>query len=301
MRPQKLKGIVTALVTPMTATGELDEEALGRLINMQVTGGIHALFALGSVGEGPMMSDRLYKRAIRLVGQILGGRIPLLCGASDNSVVRCLDRLHIAAEAGARYGVATLPYYGWPGRPAEGLRFYREVAERSPLPVVAYNLPKNVHWDMSDEFIRELFRVRNLAGLKDTRNEAEAMERIAADPNRPEEFFYMPGNSALGARLFASGADGLVSTPSNVCPELFVKLWNACQAGQKDEAARLGEIVKTLCAILSLPTGAAGIKCALEVRGLCRRHTLSPWPEAGCEEEEKIRQILNRVDAEMRR
>ncbi len=301
MHPPKLKGIVTALVTPVTATGELDEAALGRLINTQVAGGIHALFALGSVGEGPMMPDRLYERAIRFVSQALAGRIPLLCGVSDNSVARCLDRLHLAAEAGARYGVATLPYYGWPGRPAEGLRFFREVAARSPLPVVAYNLPKNVHWDMTDEFIRELYRIPNLAGLKDTRNETEAMERIASDPNRPREFFYMPGNSSLGARLFAAGADGLVSTPSNVCPELFVRLWNACQAGQKDEAARLGEIVKTLCGILSLPTGAAGIKCALELRGIARRHTLSPWPESAREEEEKIHQLLERVDAEMGR
>jgi len=301
MHPKKLKGIVTALVTPVTATGELDEEALGRLISTQVAGGIHALFALGSVGEGPMMPDRLYAQAIRLVGQFLGGRIPLLCGVSDNSVARCLDRLHIAAEAGARYGVATLPYYGWPGGPAEGLRFYRELAERSPLPVVAYNLPKNIHWDMPDEFIRELYHTPNVAGLKDTRNEPDGMERIAADSNRPVEFFYMPGNSALGARLVAAGADGLVSTPSNVCPQLFVKLWNACQAGQKDETARLAEIVKTLCGILSLPTGAAGIKCALELRGVCRRYTLSPWPESAREEEENIRQILDRVEAEMGR
>ena len=301
MHRDKLNGIVTALVTPLTASGELDEEALGRLINLQVAGGIHALFVLGSVGEGPLMPERLYLRAIRLAGQLLGDRLPLLCGISDNSVARCLDRLHIAAEAGARYGVATLPYYGWPGRPADGLRFFRAVAERSPLPIVAYNLPKNIYWDMTEEFIRELFRVPNIAGLKDTRNEPEAMARIAAHPDRPPQFFYMPGNSVLGARLFGAGADGLVSTPSNVCPQLFVKLWNACQAQRKDEAARLSEIIKTLCGILTLPSGSAGIKCALELRGVCRRHTLSPWPEAGREEKEKIRQILDRVEAEMER
>jgi len=57
-----------------------------------------------------MMPDRLYQRTIRLAAQCLGGRIPLLCGVSDNSVARCLDRLQVAAEAGAGYGVATLPY-----------------------------------------------------------------------------------------------------------------------------------------------------------------------------------------------
>jgi dihydrodipicolinate synthase/N-acetylneuraminate lyase len=299
MRHEKLKGIVTALVTPLTAAGELDEESLGQLIDTQLSAGIHALFILGSVGEGPMMPDRLYQRAIPLAGQFLGGRIPLLCGASDNSVARCLDRLHLAAEAGARYGVLTLPYYGWTGRPADGLRFFREAAERSPLPIVAYNLPKNIHWDMTEDFIRELFQIPNIAGLKDTRNEAAAMESIAANPNRPKHFFYMPGNSALGARLFAAGADGLVSTPSNVYPRLFVKLWNACQAQQKEEAARLSEVIRTLCGILTLPTGPAGIKCALELRGVCRRHTLSPWPQAGREEEGKIRQILDRVEVEL--
>lgn len=299
MHQEKLKGIVTALVTPLTPAGELDEEGLGRLIDTQLVGGIHALFVLGSVGEGPMMPDRLYQRAIRLVCHCLHGRIPLLCGVSDNSVARCLDRLHIAAEAGALYGVATLPYYGWTGCPADGLRFFREVAERSPLPLVAYNLPKNIHWDMTERFIQELFGIPNLAGLKDTRNEPEAMERIVTDPSRPKGFFYMPGNSGLAARLFAAGADGLVSTPSNVCPRLFIQLWNACQAQQKEEAARLSEITKTLCGILTLPTGSAGIKCALELRGICRRHTLSPWPQASREEEAKIRQILDRVEADL--
>jgi 4-hydroxy-tetrahydrodipicolinate synthase len=299
MQQDRLKGIVTALVTPLTAAGELDEEGLGRLIDTQLAGGIHALFVLGSVGEGPMMPDRLYQRAIRLVCQCLHGRIPLLCGVSDNSVARCLDRLHIAAEAGARYGVMTLPYYGWTGRPADGLRFFREVAERSPLPIVAYNLPKNIHWDMTEEFILELFGIPNIAGLKDTRNEPEAMERVAAHPSRPKGFFYMPGNTALAARLFAAGADGLVSTPSNVCPRLLVELWGACQSRNEPETARLSEIVKTLCGILTLPTGSAGIKCALELRGVCRRHTLSPWPQANREEEEKVRQILERVQADL--
>ena len=298
MRQEKLKGIVTALVTPLTAKGELDEEALGRLIDTQLAGGIHALFVLGSVGEGPMMPDRLYQRAIHLAGQCLRGRIPMLCGVSDNSVGRCLDRLALAAEAGAGYGVATRPSYGWTGRPADGLRFFREVAECSPLPLVAYNLPKNIHWDMTEDFIQELFRIPNLAGLKDTRNEPEAMERIAAHPGRPKAFFYMPGNTALAARLFAAGADGLVSTPSNVCPRLIVELWNACQGRNEPELARLSEVVKTLCGILTLPSGPAGIKCALELRGVCRRHTLSPWPQASRDEEEKIRQILDRVEAE---
>lgn len=299
MRQEKLKGIVTALVTPLTAAGELDEESLGRLIHLQVAGGIHALFVLGSVGEGPMMPDRLYQHTIRLANELVGGRIPLLCGVSDNSVARCLDRLHIAAEAGALYGVATLPYFGWTSRPADGLRFFREVAERSPLPLVAYNLPKNIHWDMTEEFILELFGIPNVAGLKDTRNEPEAMERIAAHPSRPKGFFYMPGNTALAARLFAAGADGLVSTPSNVCPRLLVEMWDACQGRNESETARLSEIVKTLCGILTLPTGSAGIKCALELRGVCRRHTLSPWPQSSREEEEKIRQILDRVEADL--
>jgi len=299
MHHEKLKGIVTALVTPLTAAGDLDEKALDRLIEAQIGAGIHALFVLGSTGEGPMMPDALYARTIRFAGQRVRGRIPLLCGVSDNSVARCLDRLHLAGDAGASYGVATLPYYGWSGRLADGVRFYRELAGRSPLPVVAYNLPKNIHWDMTEEFIGELFQIPNLAGLKDTRNEPETMAHIAALADRPRQFFYMPGNSALASRLLAAGADGLVSTPSNVWPRLFVDLWNACQAQQESQIARLDKTIKTVCGILTLPTTVAGIKCALELRGICRRCTLSPWPEAGPEEEAKIREILEDVQAEL--
>ena len=81
--------------------------------------------------------------------------------------------------------------------------------------------------------------------------------------------------------------------------DVIDELWNAAQSGNASETARLSEIVRTLCGILTLPTGSAGIKCALELRGVCQRHTLSPWPQAGREEEEKIRQILDRVEADL--
>ncbi|HTX54482.1 MAG TPA: dihydrodipicolinate synthase family protein [Candidatus Baltobacteraceae bacterium] len=295
---RQVVGLVTALVTPLTAEGGLDEPGLDRLIERQVAGGADALFILGSVGEGPLVSDSVYEQTARRAAATVARRSRLLGGASDNSVERCLRRLEILAGAGVHYGVLTLPFYGWPGQRDHTIRFFSEIAAKSPLPVVAYNLPKAVGWQIPAEILEELFPIPNVIGIKDTHGDLAQMARVASSPARPAHFSYLPGNTALGARLLALGADGIVCTPANVFPEPFSALIRFHQTGRADIVRRMDqELVPKLTKLLDLlPTGAASIKGLLEADGVCGRHTVRPWPELASSDLPKCRLML----AEMR-
>jgi 4-hydroxy-tetrahydrodipicolinate synthase len=277
--PRRISGIVTALVTPLDATGRLDEAGLQRLLVRQEAAGVDAIFVLGSVGEGPLLDESDYLRVAHAARAGVR-RCTLLGGASDNSVARCLRRLELLASAGVEYGVLTLPYYGWPADEALSVDFFAAVAARSPLPLVAYNLPKAVGWQMPVSTLEKIFPIPNVICIKDTHGDFASMASVAASPHRPAHFSYLPGNSALAPRLLGLGADGVVSTPSNVLAAPFVDLWRWHRAGRKDRVARLNaEVFPKLTGLLNLaPTGAAAIKGLLEIEGVCARHTIPPWP-----------------------
>lgn len=295
---RKPSGIVTALVTPLTAGCRLDCGGLDRLLGQQLDAGVHGIFVLGSVGEGPMLPDDVADEVVSRTVARVAGRIPVYAGASDNSLSRCLARLERAAARGADYGVLTLPYYGWPARPQESVRFFATVSERSPLRIIAYNLPKAVGWRMPVAVLEQLFEMPNVAGLKDTHGEMADLEAIASSPKRPAHFAYLPGNSGHAARLFRRGADGVVSTPANLFPAPYVDLWRSHQQGLVERVDRLDrEIIAPSVALLdAMPNAAAAIKAALEVRGVCGRQTMPPWPTAGIIDVERIRPQLAAVD-----
>jgi 4-hydroxy-tetrahydrodipicolinate synthase len=297
----KLGGIVTALVTPLTSGHELDVTGMEHLIAGQLIGGVNALFVLGSVGEGPLLSDRVSDEVAKCAVRCIGRRVPLLAGASDNSVERCLARLDRLATIGVGYGVVTLPFYGWPGRVSDSVRFFVELAARSPMPIVAYNLPKAVGWQMPVEALEELYQIPNLVCLKDTHGDFEKMAALASSPRRPPHFSYLPGNSQFAARLIRLGADGVVSTPANLFPDLFAVLWRLCREQQWDRVEQLDrDLVPRIVKLLDLmPTGAASIKGLLKLRGTCQKYTVPPWPEAGEEDLKVMREALAKVDSEI--
>lgn len=290
----RVHGIVTALVTPLTPAGRIDEPGLDRLLDRQLAAGIHGIFVLGSVGEGPSLPPEMADLVARRTVSAVGGACPVLGGASDNSTELCLRRLDLLARAGVEYGVVTLPFYGWPERIEESVAYFRDLAARSPLPIMAYDLPKAVGWRLPQNLIEALFTLPNLAGLKSTHGDADAMIAACRSPLRPAGFAFLPGNTALAVPLLQAGADGLVCTPSNVWPEPFVVLYQAYRENNLELVHHLANgVVPPLLKILGvLPNGAAGIKAALEIQGVAGRHTCPPWPQASEADVAVIRGLL---------
>lgn len=227
------------------------------------------------------MADADYRRVTEESVRLVGGRRLVLAGASDNSLARCRGKLAFLHQAGVDAAVCTLPYYGWPAGHGPAVRFYRELGQGAPLPVIPYNLPKAVGWQMTPETLLELTTQPQVIALKDTHGDFDKMAAVAAAPSRQGRATYLPGNSTLAIRLFAQGADGVVSTPANVLPEVFATAWRLHCAGRAEELARLDREVMPLVnrSLELMPTGAAALKGLLAADGLCGAATVAPWPQ----------------------
>lgn len=290
-----LGGVVVPLVTPLTEDEQLDEAALGKIIHRQLDAGVQALFVLGSAGEGPMLNGQTRHQVIRVTVETVDDQVPVLAGAIDNSVALVLKRLEEMAGMGMKAGVCTLPYYGWYDDTKAAVEFFTTVADKSPIPIIVYNLPRAVGISIKPEITRELYHHPNIAGIKDTNADLEAMEAIAGDPRRPANFKYLFGNSSVACRLFQAGAEGMVCAPANVMPGLAVDLYRRHGQGKVDAARKLSCCLSELCKIFKCPTTCGGIKVALELQGICSRCTVCPWPQAGKQDEEEVSKILSRV------
>ncbi|MGQ9555003.1 MAG: dihydrodipicolinate synthase family protein [Anaerolineae bacterium] len=291
------EGVVVPLVTPLTEHEQVDEEAMQRLVERQLAAGVDALFVLGSAGEGPMLTRKVQRQVVRVTVATVGGRVPVLAGVSDNSVALVLDRLEEMADLGATAGVSTLPFYGWYDSAVAATEFFTMLADRSPIPLVPYNLPRVTGFSLTLETIQSFYGHPNIPGIKDTNTDQPAMEAVASDPKRPREFKYLPGNTSLAFHLLERGADGFVPASANVRPDIAVRLYRSFREGRKDEAKGLLACLLTLNEVARHPTNPAGLKVALDILGLCSRRTPRSWPQAGPQDEVRVAQILARVDS----
>jgi len=291
------RGVVVPLATPLTERETLDIPALRQLVQVQLRAGADALFPLGSCGEGAMLPEDVRRQVIRNALEAADGMVPLYVGASDNSVALVLERISRLAETGAAAAVLTLPYYGWNDDQECALAFFVETADRSPLPIIAYNLPRLTGSSLTLATVKALAGHPNIIALKDTRNDYEGMQAVACCPERQGRLSHLIGNSSLAGRLMQDGADGIVSTLGNCYPYLVEQLWQSHLKGDQKMMERCTEILAELSPMLNLPTTPGGIKCALELRGVGTARTARPWPQAKSEHRQKIKALMDKADA----
>jgi len=288
---------VVPLATPLTEMETLDTPALRQLVQYQLQAGVDALFVLGSCGEGQLLTEETRMQVIRGTIEVADGAVPVYAGASDNSVMRVLEHINRLAEIGTAAAVLTLPYYAWPDDQDCACEFFVKTADQSPLPIIAYNLPRVTGSSLSLATVRVLAKHPNIIALKDTRDDYEGMLAVAKCPEREGRLSHLIGNSTLAGRLMRDGADGIVSTLGNCYPHLVEQLRQSHLRGDEEMVGKCTEILRDLSPIMNLPTTPGGTKCALELRGLGRAVTVRPWPMPKPVHRQKIREIMQRADA----
>lgn len=292
-------GVVVPLVTPLMETETLDLPALRQLVQYQVQAGADALFVLGSCGEGPLLTEEMCIQVIRTTVEAADGAAPVYAGASDNSVVRVLERINRVAREGAAAAVLTLPYYAWNGDQEYACEFFVETADHSSLPIIAYNLPRVTGSSLSLGTVKVLAKHPNIIALKDTRDDYEGMRAVAMCPERQGRLSHLIGSSSLAGHLMRDGADGIVSTLGNCYPHLVEQLWQSHLRGSEEMVERYTRILTDLSPIMNLPTTPGGIKCALELRGLGKAVTVRPWPRPKPVHRQKIQELMQKADADL--
>ncbi|HEY3275753.1 MAG TPA: 4-hydroxy-tetrahydrodipicolinate synthase [Syntrophorhabdaceae bacterium] len=229
-----LKGIYTALVTPF-AGYEVDEEALKRLVDFQLEGGVDGIVSCGSTGEAATLSYEEHARVIELTITHVKGKVPVIAGTGSNSTTETIELTESARKMGADGCLLTTPYYNKPT--AEGLyRHFKKVAEEVDIPLVLYNIPGRTGINMMPETVARVAQIPNIIGIKEASGSVlQVAEIFRLTGGR---FTIVSGDDNLFLPMMAVGAVGVISVISNALPKELKELYRAFMEEKDIEKAR---------------------------------------------------------------
>ncbi len=275
----KLEGAYTALVTPMRGDG-IDVEALGRLVEDQIAGGIDGLVPCGTTGESPTLSHAEHLQVVEIVVKAARGRVPVLAGAGSNSTQEACDLARACKELGAQGTLQITPYYNKPTQ-AGLVAHFTAVAEASGLPMVVYNVPGRTCVDLEPATLARLAEETPLVvGVKEATADMHRAARIRELCG--EGFSLLSGDDFTVMPFLAVGGNGVISVGSNLFPRLFSRLCKAAREGRWDEARALHYRQLPLSRALFSVTSPEPVKAAMAMLGRCEptiRLPLLPLPD----------------------
>ena len=288
-----VRGIIPPMVTPARAGGDdIDTQRLGEYTDFLVDSGVHGLFPCGSTGEFPSLTREQRKRVVETVVDRAGG-IPVLAGCGDTCVEDAVAHVRDATEAGADAAVVVTPYYLDASQ--AGLRgFFEDVAERSPLPVFLYNIPKLTGVHLSVESVARLAEVPNVVGLKDSTGDLTYHHRVLSAT--PDSFTVLQGTSHLSLPSLNAGADGATAGAANVFPSALCEMYEAQRSGDLERAVRLAnEVVHPLIGELADVPTAAALKRLVSVAGYDVGPPFPPIAELDARDRDSLRDCYESI------
>src|SRR5256714_11862852 len=228
MNSQRLTGCGTALVTPFTKSGEIDERSLRSFVDGQIASGVRYLFPCGSTGEAATMTLAEHRRVVEITVEQTAGRVPVVAGAASNDTMKAIALSREMEAAGATYLLHATPMYNKP--PQRGIvAHFRAIADAVTTPIVVYNVPAPTASNIEAATTLELAQHENIVAVKAASGNLAQIGEIIR--HRPARFSVLSGDDPVTLQVMADGGDGVVSVTSNAAPQLVAELANLCAAG----------------------------------------------------------------------
>ena len=274
-----LSGTFTALVTPFNRDGTVDTGALDALVAQQLAAKIDGLVPCGTTGEAATLTADERDLVLSRVVQAVAGRIPVVAGTGSNSTAATILAQRRALDLGASHGLVVTPYYNRPT--AEGLyAHYAAVAEATPLPLLAYNVPSRTGCDLTAAVWQRLASSPRIVGFKEASGD---LTRLPALRAASADAALLSGDDLTCAAFVLLGGDGVISVLSNLLPAAMVALVAAARAGALVPVRAAQARLAGLMADLFRTPNPVPIKAALALRGDIQeiyRLPLVPLPAA---------------------
>ena len=215
----QLQGTGVAIITPFKATMEVDFDALGKLIDFIIEGGIDYIITLGTTGETPTLDTEEQFDIINYTLEKVHDRVPVVVGVGGNNTKEVMENLQSYPLEKAAAVLCASPYYNKPTQ--EGIfQHYKNLAAASPKPVILYNVPGRTGSNMTAETTLRLAKeVDNIAGIKEASGNMVQCMHILRD--RPTDFLVVSGDDHITLPLIACGMDGVISVVANCFPKDF--------------------------------------------------------------------------------
>jgi dihydrodipicolinate synthase/N-acetylneuraminate lyase len=294
--PTPLRGIIPPLVTPLLEQDELDAGGLERLIEHVIEGGVHGLFILGTTGEAPSLSYRLRRELIDRACRQVNGRIPVLVGITDTAFTESVHMAECAAERGASGVVLAPPYYFPAGQP-ELMEYLERLLPHIPLPLLLYNMPSHTKVLYEPDTVRRALDLEGVVGLKDSSGDMVYFHTLQTFLRERPDFSLLIGPEELLGETVLLGGHGGVNGGANLFPRLYVEQYEAASAGNRSRVAELQDVIMRI-SLTIYRTGRhsssilKGLKCALELEGLCGGFIAEPFSRFHEPERDRIRDHL---------
>jgi 4-hydroxy-tetrahydrodipicolinate synthase len=258
-------GCGTALVTPFTRDGAVDEAGVRRLARRQIDAGMHFLVPCGTTGESPTMSEEERLRVVAVVVEEAGGRVPVLAGAGGYDTREVIQTAQKMQRLGAAGILSVTPYYNKPTQ--EGLfQHYSAIAGEVGLPIIVYNVPGRTGCNVEVATLTRLSQVPNIAGVKEASGNVSQMCEICRAV--PDDFVVLSGDDALTLPLMAIGGHGIISVIGNQAPREMSRMVELAESGDFAGARAIHRQLMPLMSANFVESNPIPVKAAMAAMGL---------------------------------
>ncbi len=283
-----LKGSMPALVTPFK-NGEVDMDALKKLVEWQIAEGSHGLVPVGTTGESPTLSHEEHEAVVEAVVKFAAGRVPVVAGAGSNNTVEGIRLIRHAEKVGANAALVVTPYYNKPTQ-AGLYEHFKALHDCCNLPIVIYNIPGRSVVDMTPETMGRLAQLPRIIGVKDATGKIErvSMQRASCGA----DFIQLSGEDATALGFNAHGGKGCISVTANVAPRLCAEFQEATLNGDFAKALDYQDRLMPLHEAIFIEPGLAGAKYGLSLLGRCTEEVRLPLVGLTDGTKEKIRAAM---------
>lgn len=283
-------GMFTAIITPFRE-GEIDEDALRRIIEEQIAAGVDGLVPCGTTGESATLSHEEHERVIKIVVELAAKRVKVIAGTGSNSTVEAVRLTKAAKRDGADGALLISPYYNKPTQ--EGLfRHYETVAREADFPIIMYNIPGRTAVTIAPETIIRLSKVKNVVGVKDATGSLDNASKVLSVIGDKPNFSFLAGDDAMTLPLASLGGRGVISAVANLVPAEMTAYTKASVAGDLVKAREWHRKLVPLIEAAFLETNPIPVKTGMYLLGKCKAELRLPLYEMAHTNTGKLRDAM---------
>ena len=267
----QFRGAYTALVTPMTESGEIDYDGFKRLIQFQIAEGIDGIVPLGTTGENPTLDEAEEEKLIEIAVKEASGKVKVIAGAGSNDTRHMVKYVERAKRHGADAALVVTPYYNKPND--SGLIRHFEEAAKPGIPIIVYNIASRTGRNIPASLMTQIANIPNIAGVKESSGDINQMGDIIREiaiprKNNGNKFWVLSGDDPITLPLICMGGDGVISVISNLVPAKVKALTQSALNGDYEKARAIHYELIPFIKAAFVETNPAPIKQALNWAGL---------------------------------
>lgn len=281
------KGSMIPIVTPFK-DGKIDEDGFQNLIEFHIESGTDAIVPCGTTGESATLTHKEHERLVDTSIKTANNRVPVIAGTGSNSTDEAIKLTTYAQKAGADGALLITPYYNKPTQ--EGLyQHYKEIADKTDIPLILYNVPGRTGVNMLPETVAKLSEIPSIVGIKEASGSLRQICEIIYLCG--EKCSVFSGDDFTNYPILAMGGRGVISVTANIVPDKVAAMWDAFESGDHTKAREIHYQLLSLNNAMFLETNPIPVKTALGLMGKISpemRLPLSPMSQNNLEKLKKV-------------